>query len=104
MLVNLTAMDEARFTIAGRLQFKMFKVEKLLWDAVFTTTRFLNLWPYTCLFHIPCFPIETCTLQTFACTGFYTPVKFSLKDAMLQMVLVMRMQIQELRCCVILSD
>ena len=104
MLVNLTAMEEARFTIADCLQFKIFKVEKLLWDVVFTTTGFLNLWPYTCLFHIPWFPVETCTLQTFACTGLYTTVKFSLKNAMLHMVLVVRMQMQELRCCVILSD
>ena len=47
---NLTTMNEATSTIADCLQFKIFKVKKLLRDIVFKTTGFLNLWPYTCLF------------------------------------------------------
>ena len=97
-------MDEARFRIADCLHFKILKVEELLGDVVFTTTGFLNLWPFTCLFHIPWFSLETFTFQTFACKGFFPPVKSSLKNAMLHMVLVVSRQIKELRCFVILSD
>ena len=102
--VNMTAMNEARFTIAYCLQFKILKVKKPFRNIVLKTTGFLNLWPYTCLFHILRFPINTCTLQTFTCKAFCLPVKFSLKNAMLYIVLAVSSQIKEPRCCVILSD
>ena len=53
VLANLTAVNEARFINADCMQFEIFKVEKLFRDIVFKTTGFLDLWPYTSLFHIP---------------------------------------------------